>query len=117
MIEPGFNDRWKDGEDALPVVGRQDFFRGRERVMTPDPVKTLVNTVHAEAVGPNKSSLVRLRQALFEEIESLRQGKSDANRAMAVSKLAAQVVNSVSVEVKFMEVTGARMPGKPSRAD
>jgi hypothetical protein len=48
----------------------------------------------------SKSSM-DLRQMLFEEMESLRAGKSDANRANAVAKLAAQIVSSAKLDLDY----------------
>lgn len=40
-----------------------------------------------------------LCDALFEELDLLRNGKSDAHRASAVSKLAIQIVNTKRLEM------------------
>lgn len=41
-----------------------------------------------------------LRDALFDEIDAIRQGKSNPTRANAVSKLATTVVESVRMEIE-----------------
>ncbi len=42
-----------------------------------------------------------LREILFAEIQSLRDGKSDATRAGAISKLAAQIIESARADIEF----------------
>jgi hypothetical protein len=42
-----------------------------------------------------------LRDALFDELDALRAGESNPQRAQAVSKLACQVINSVKMEIEF----------------
>jgi len=43
-----------------------------------------------------------LRDALFDELDLLRQDKSNSHRAMAVAKLATQIINSVRLEIEYM---------------
>lgn len=45
-----------------------------------------------------------LRSALFEQMDLLRDGKSTHQQAMAVAKLAAQIISSVRVELEFFNV-------------
>jgi hypothetical protein len=40
-----------------------------------------------------------LRDTLFEELDMLRNGESDAPRAAAVAKLAVQIINTAMIEV------------------
>lgn len=42
-----------------------------------------------------------LRDVLFDELDSIRDGTSNPQRAQAVSKLACQVINSVKMEIEF----------------
>ncbi len=42
-----------------------------------------------------------LRDVLFEEIEELRSGNGDPQRALAVSNLAKQIINVAKVELDF----------------
>lgn len=44
---------------------------------------------------------VGLRNALFDEIDALRRGDGNAERAVAVSKLAATIIDTVRVEIQF----------------
>jgi len=44
-------------------------------------------------------SVWSLREYLFDEIEQLQDGKSSPQRAQAVAKLAAQIIESAKVEV------------------
>ena len=48
-----------------------------------------------------KRSSQALRDVLFEEIEELRSGNGDPQRAMAVSNLAKQIINVAKVELDF----------------
>jgi len=48
-----------------------------------------------------------LRSILFEEIVSLREGKSTASQATAVSKLATNIINSASLEISVARVLQA----------
>jgi len=48
-----------------------------------------------------------LRDALFDEIDALRQGNSNPTRANAVAKLAATVVDSVRMEVEVRKAAEA----------
>ncbi len=45
-----------------------------------------------------KNEMKNLRNILFDELKSLRCGKSDTARAIAVSKLAAQTINAKRTE-------------------
>ena len=42
-----------------------------------------------------------LRDALFDEIDALRNGKTTAERARALAGLASQIVNSVSMDLEY----------------
>lgn len=44
-----------------------------------------------------------LRDALFEEIDLLRNGNSNPQRAGAVAKLAVQIINTVNMEVEYQK--------------
>jgi hypothetical protein len=56
-----------------------------------------------------------LRNILFEEIDQLRAGKSDANRANAVAKLASQIVSSAKLDFEYSRfaVDGKPFPIQP----
>lgn len=54
-----------------------------------------------------------LRDVLFLEIEALRSGECEPNRAMATAKLAQQIINSVRVEIEF--ATKFQTEGKDSK--
>ena len=50
-----------------------------------------------------------LRDALFDEWDNLRRGRSNPKQAMAVAHLAKQIVNSVKIEIEFAShVRGAK---------
>jgi competence transcription factor ComK len=44
-----------------------------------------------------------LRAALFEELESLRAGRSTPHKAVAVAALAAQIVRSAALDIRYQE--------------
>lgn len=48
----------------------------------------------------NRSSQA-LRDALFDELEELRAGEGDPSRALAVAKLAQQIVSTARIEMEF----------------
>lgn len=50
----------------------------------------------------NRTSL-GLRNALFEELDLLRNGESTPQRAAVVAKLAVQIVNTVNLELNFQK--------------
>lgn len=52
-----------------------------------------------EPATPRTSS--GLRGALFDELDALRRGDSNPQRAQAVAKLACQIINSVKMEIEF----------------
>ncbi len=54
-------------------------------------------------VKPNKvqRTSLGLRDTLFDEIDALRNGESTPQRAAALSKLAVQIINTVTMEIDF----------------
>lgn len=44
-----------------------------------------------------------LRDALFEEMDALRNGKSNPSRAASMSKLAVQIINAAKMEAQFQD--------------
>ena len=55
-----------------------------------------------------------LRDALFDEINLLRQNKTTPNRARAISQLARDVIDSIRVQIqhqRLMKEVGAKGPG------
>ncbi len=52
-------------------------------------------------VEPVIRSTQGLRDALFDELDALRNGDSNPGRASAMSKLAVQIINSAVVEIEF----------------
>jgi len=59
----------------------------------------------AKAKTPTLENIERtsigLRDALFDELDLLRSGEGNAQRAQAVAKLSAQIVSSVKMELDF----------------
>lgn len=45
-----------------------------------------------------------LRDALFDEIDGLREGTSTPNKASAVAKLAVNIINSAFIEVEYQKL-------------
>ena len=74
-----------------------------------------------QVAQPITSPVVRtsagLRNALFDELDALRNGTSDPPRANSVSKLAAQVVATVNMELEVHRMA-EKLPGaeKATRA-
>lgn len=58
-------------------------------------IKQVIQTVKASRTGEG------LRDLLFDEIDALRDGTGNASRAIAVAKLACQIINTVKVEVEY----------------
>jgi hypothetical protein len=54
-----------------------------------------------------------LCEALFQEFDLLRNGKSDAHRASAVAKLAIQIINTKRLEMDAVMFIGQRNTFKP----
>lgn len=52
-----------------------------------------------------------LRDALFDELDALRAGESNPQRASALSKLAVQIINSATMEIEFQKYVHSS-PGK-----
>lgn len=59
----------------------------------------------------NDRSAKSLREALFDELESLRRGETDDKRAKAVAQLAIAMLKSVEVEMAFRD-QHAKLAGK-----
>lgn len=54
----------------------------------------------AETLGPVQRTSAGLRNALFDELDALRNGTGNPNRANAVAKLADQVIGTVKMELE-----------------
>jgi hypothetical protein len=50
---------------------------------------------------PTERSSAGLRETLFHEIDMLRQGKGDYNRARAIARLAHQIVSTARLEMEY----------------
>ena len=53
------------------------------------------------------NSLGTMRRVLFQEMFDLRNGKVEANEAIAMSKIAHQIIESFNVEIKAVQVANA----------
>ena len=56
---------------------------------------------------PMKRTSEGLRDALFDEIDAFKRGQGDPQRAMAISKLAAQILSAAKVEHEVAKFKGA----------
>ncbi len=54
-----------------------------------------------EVLPPIKRTSAGLRDALFDEMDRMRQGKTSATNANAMAKLATTIVDSVQMEVAY----------------
>ena len=54
-----------------------------------------------------------LREALFDEINLVRSGKGDLQRARAVSQLASQAIDSIRVQIQYGRMLLAGRDEKP----
>lgn len=61
-----------------------------------------------EPVSPTTRTSQGLRDMLFDEIDLLREGKSSAQRANAIGRLAAGVVDSVKMELDMAKYLNGR---------
>lgn len=67
-------------------------------------------------VTPITRSTSGLRSALFEEMEALRSGKSNAQQARSVAMMANSILQSVQVEIeyhKYVKANSGRIEGDP----
>lgn len=55
-----------------------------------------------------------LRDALFEELDMLRKGDSNPQRASAVSKLASQVIDAARLDLDFIRFAKSSGKAKPA---
>lgn len=54
-----------------------------------------------QQIKPIERTSRGLRDALFDELDRLRDGSSNPQHAQAVAKLACQIINSVKAEIEF----------------
>jgi hypothetical protein len=54
-----------------------------------------------------EQSTVGLRETLFNELDELRAGNSNPQRASAAAKLAVQIINSAKMEIDFQRYVNA----------
>jgi hypothetical protein len=55
----------------------------------------------SKGMTPARRTSIGLRNALFDEIDALRRGDGNPERAVAVSKLAATIIDTVRVEIQY----------------
>ena len=54
-----------------------------------------------------EQSTVGLRETLFNELDELRNGRSNPQRASAAAKLAVQIINSAKMEIEYQRYVTA----------
>jgi len=54
-----------------------------------------------------EQSTIGLRETLFNELDELRAGRSNPQRASAAAKLAVQIINSAKMEIEFQRYVTA----------
>ena len=62
----------------------------------------MVNHPNRSKKNASERTSQALRDVLFNEIEELQSGKGDPQKALAVANLARQIVNTVKVELEFV---------------
>lgn len=62
---------------------------------------------------PVPTTVEGLRDALFDEINLLRAGKTTPQKARAISHLAAQVVQSLQVQIQYQKLMAQMGSNKP----
>jgi hypothetical protein len=65
----------------------------------------------ADAIAKTIRTGQGLRDVLFDEIDHLRDGSGNPTRAIAVAKLACQIINVVKVEVEYQRHLRSINPG------
>ena len=74
-----------------------------------------------QEVTKEATSIVRnsagLRDAIFDEIDAIRMGKSNPTRANAVAKLATGIVETVRMEIEVQRHLRATADSKPIESD
>jgi hypothetical protein len=67
----------------------------------------------AEESAPVERTSDGLRDALFDEIENIRNEETTPQRANALSKLAAQIISTVNMEIEFHKHVQKMKDGEP----
>lgn len=62
-------------------------------------------------LGPVDRTSAGLRAAMFDELDALRSGKTDAKRAAAVAKMASSIVETVRLELDVAKWAGQKSIG------
>jgi hypothetical protein len=60
-------------------------------------------TATSEAMPSVSRSSQGLRDLMFDELDAIRNGRSNPNRLIAVSKIACQIINSVKMEIEYQK--------------
>lgn len=60
--------------------------------------------------NPVERTSLGLRNALFDEIDALRRGESNPQKAGAVAKLAVQIIGSVQMDIEYQKHVASTAP-------
>ena len=66
-----------------------------------------------QAIEVTEQSTIGLRETLFSELDELRNGRSNPQRASAAAKLAVQIINSAKMEIEFQRYVTANGGAEP----
>ena len=66
----------------------------------------------SNATAPTVRTSVGLRDSLFAELDALRAGQSNPQRASAAAKLAVQIINAARLEVEYQRHVNSKGPGQ-----
>lgn len=69
----------------------------------------------SKALKPVKKTMMGLRQALFDEINGLRTGETNIQRAAIIHKLGTQIIECAKLEVNYggqISVSAKQIPAK-----
>lgn len=64
-------------------------------------------------ITPVPTTVEGLRDALFDELNLLRQGKSTPVRSRAIALMASQIIDSLRVQIQFQRMVIANEKNKP----
>ena len=80
---------------------------------TKRPMEDNTMSKATEVTEVTEQSTVGLRETLFQELDELRAGRSNPQRASAAAKLAVQIINSAKMEIEFQRYVTANGGTEP----
>lgn len=75
-------------------------------------MKTATKIVQPPSQPKIRRTSAGLRDALIDEWDAIRDGKSNPQKAQAIAKLACQIINSVKMEIEFFSHVQSARSGK-----